>query len=169
MNQEIRDFSQWFPGKDNEVADSLSRDMDLSDMELTSHILTNFPSQVPHSFNIVPLPNEIVSWMTSLLLTLPVKEQFREVHTPTKRERGDVGPTTANPSVLPTTFSSHPSPNNNKQSSSAPSATHSEKDDIREALQAPWLLQQSKIPSITWLRPSAVKANQTLLETATDN
>jgi hypothetical protein len=169
MNQEIRDFSQWFPGKDNEVADSLSRDMDLSDTELTTHILTNFPSQVPHSFNIVPLPNEIVSWMTSLLLTLPVKEQFREVHTPTKRERGDVGPTTANPSVSPTTFSSHPSPNNNKQSSSAPSATHSEKDDIREALQAPWLLQQSKIPSITWLRPSAVKANQTLLETATDN
>ena len=169
MNHEIRDYSQWFPGKDNEVADSLSRDMHLSDDELTSHILTNFSSQVPHTFHIVPLPNEIVSWMTSLLLTLPVKPQFAEVHTTTKIGLGDVGYHTAHRSVLQTTSTSPASTNNNKPKSSVPSAMPSEKDDIREALQAPWLLQQSKVPSITWLRPSAVKVDPTQPATATDN
>ena len=169
MNQEIRDYSQWFPGKDNEVADSLSRDMHLSDENLTSHILANFPSQVPHSFHIVPLPNEIVSWMTSLLLTLPVKQQFREAHMTTTPGLGSDGNHTANPLVLQTISTSPASTNSNKHESSAPSATPSEKVDIREALQIPWLLHQSKVPSITWLRPSAVKVDPTPLATTMDN
>jgi hypothetical protein len=31
MHHEIRDYSQWFPGIENNVADALSREMDLSD------------------------------------------------------------------------------------------------------------------------------------------
>ena len=169
MNQEIRDYSQWFPGKDNEVADSLSRDMHLSDEILTSHILAKFPSQVPHSFHIVPLPNEIVSWMTSLLLTLPVKQQFREVHMTTTPGLGSDGEHTANPSASLTTSTSPASTNNNKLESLEPSGTPSAKADIREALQIPWLLHQSKVPSITWLRPSAVKVDPTPLATAMVN
>ena len=38
MNHEIRDYSQWFLGKDNNVADSLSRDMHMTDDELTSFL-----------------------------------------------------------------------------------------------------------------------------------
>ena len=155
MNQEIRDYSQWFPGKDNEVADSLSRDMHLSDEILTSHI--------------VPLPNEIVSWMTSLLLTLPVKQQFREVHMTTTPGLGSDGEHTANPSDSLTTSTSPASTNNNKLESLEPSGTPSAKADIREALQIPWLLHQSKVPSITWLRPSAVKVDPTPLATAMVN
>ena len=169
MNHGIREYSQWFPGKENCVADALSRDFHLSDVDLTHLILNNFSSQVPHSFHIVPLPSVIISWMTSLLLTLPVKAQYREVHMPTKLGHGSVGPPTAIPSDCPTTPTSHDSTNNNKHSSLELSALPFAMADIREALQLPWLLQQSEVPSITWLRPSAVTADQTPPETMTDN
>ena len=169
MNHQIREYSQWFPGKHNNVADALSRDFYLSDDELTLLILNNFPTQVPHSFHIVPLPSAIVSWMTSWLLMLPVKAQFREVHTPTTLGLGSAGPHTANPSAWPTTSTSHDSPNNNKHSSLEPSVQPFAPEDIREALQVPWLLQQSAVPSITWLRPSPVTAGQTQHETVMDN
>jgi hypothetical protein len=169
MNQGIRDYSQWFRGRDNNIADSLSRDFHLSDSDLTKFVLSNFPSQAPKNFHIAPLPNEIDCWMTSLLLTLPVNPQFREVHTPTKLALGTDGQTTALPSVWPTTSSSPVSTANNGSGLSGPSGPPSAKDDIREALQLPWLIQQSAVPSITWLRPSARKDNQTQHETKTDN
>jgi hypothetical protein len=81
MNQEIRDYSQWFPGIKNNVADALSREMDFSDNDLTNLLRLSFPEQVPENFVIVPLPNEIVSWLTLLLQQMPVNEQFREEHT----------------------------------------------------------------------------------------
>ncbi len=70
------------------MADSLSRDFHLSEAELTSHITKRFLSQVTETFRIVPLPNKILSWMTSLLLTLPVNEQFMEANIPTKLAPG---------------------------------------------------------------------------------
>ena len=167
MNQEIRDYSQWFPGNENNVADSLSRNMHLSDTKLTSLLRINYPSQVPRNFHIVPLPNEIVSWITSLLLTLPVKEQFREPHTPTKLGRGADGQHIATQWDLSMTSTSPNLRNLNKPKSLAPSQTHSEKDNMREALQMAWLLQQSRIPSITWSCPSAMTASETQHETTT--
>jgi hypothetical protein len=169
MNLEIRDYSQWFRGKDNNVADSLSRDFHLSDAELTSHVTKQFLSQVTEAFQIVPLPNEIVSWMTSLLLTLPVKEQFKEAHTPTKLALGDDGQTTASQSDSEQTPSCPASNDNNERRSSEPSQAPYAKDDLREALQVPWLLQQSAVPSITWLRPFAVRDTPTQHGTTTDN
>eukprot|EP00957_Ditylum_brightwellii_P181405 13818299-Ditylum_brightwellii.AAC.1 len=45
MKNGIKDYSQWFPGKDNNVSDAFSQDDDREDEELT-HILKNFvPSQ----------------------------------------------------------------------------------------------------------------------------
>ncbi len=154
MNLEIRDYSLWFQGKDNNVADSLSRDFHLSDAELTLHITKQFLSQV--TFQIVPLRNKIVSWMTSLLLTLPINERFKEAHTPTKLTLGNDGQSIA-------------LNDNNELKSSEPSQTPYSKDDLREALQVPWLLQYSAIPSITWLRPFAVRDTPTQSRTATDN
>jgi len=169
MNLGIRDYSQWFPGIENNVADSLSRDMHLSDETLVSLLRTTFPTQVPSHFKIVPLPNEIVSWLTSLLLQLPVKEQFKEEHMPTKLDHGHDGPTTSHPSDLEPIPSWKASPERIEPSSSAPLAQPSERDDFLEHLQLPWLLRQSAAPSITWSRPSGVKADQTLLATKTVN
>ena len=75
MENEIKDYSQWFPGKENDVSDALSRDDDRSDENLTNVLHSCVPSQMPSHLKIVSLPKEIVLCLTSLLLQLPVKEQ----------------------------------------------------------------------------------------------
>ena len=88
MEAKVKNYSQWFAGKYNDVSDALSQDDDRSDEELTI-ILCNFvPSQVPSHFEIVPLPNKISSWMISLLQRLPVKEQLMEKQKRNKLGRG---------------------------------------------------------------------------------
>ena len=78
-------------GEIERFSDSLSRDYDRSDKELT-HILRTFvPSQVPEHFVIVQLPNEIVSWLTSLLQQLPVKTQLQEKRMKTNLGRESAG------------------------------------------------------------------------------
>jgi hypothetical protein len=91
MENKICEYAHWFEGKKNQVADALSRDDDRSDDELTEILKTHLPSQVPQSFEIVPLPSEISSWLTSVLQKLPVREQLREKHTRTKLGRGTDG------------------------------------------------------------------------------
>jgi hypothetical protein len=59
MTTGIREYSQWFRGKDNVVANSLSRDDDQSDEELTQIFCTHCPSQIPPHFEIQPLPSKI--------------------------------------------------------------------------------------------------------------
>ena len=76
LENQIKDYSQWFPGDQNDVSDALSRDDDRDDEELTRVLRTFVPSQLPGHFEIVPLPNEISSWLISLLQRLPVKEQL---------------------------------------------------------------------------------------------
>ena len=63
---EAKDYSQWFPGDQNEVADALERDNDRTDEELK-----NPKNLLPfidfETFRIVSLPAEIVSYLTSVL------------------------------------------------------------------------------------------------------
>jgi hypothetical protein len=156
MNLGIRDYSQWFPGKENIVADALSREIFLTDTELISLLRKTVPLQVHSNFSIVPLPNEISSWLISLLQKLPVKEQFREAHTPTTLGHGHDGQTTANPSDSKTIFSSNLLTENKEPTSSELLESHYEKEDsLREKMQLPWLLRQSQVPSVTWHRPSS--------------
>jgi len=68
MSLGIKCYSQWFPGERNQVSDALSRDDDRSDEELTSVIKSFCPLRVPSHFKILQLPNEIISWLTALLL-----------------------------------------------------------------------------------------------------
>ena len=88
LSNEIREYSQWFRGADNNVADALSRDNDRTDDELTQILRSHCSSQLPQHSKIVPLPNKIVSWLTSLLLRLPAKQQLVETHSTTKLGRG---------------------------------------------------------------------------------
>ncbi len=83
----IKEHSQWFPEQKNNVADARSHDFDHSDKELIKIICKTCPSQLPQHFQIVPLPNKINSWLTSLLQRLPVKEQLQEAHTRTTLSR----------------------------------------------------------------------------------
>jgi len=166
MNHEIREYSQWFPGIQNNVADALSREIDLSDVELTNLLRLSAPSQVPANFEIVPLPNEIVSWLTSLLLQMPVQEQYREEHTKTTLGLGIAGTSIASPPDLGTTSTLRHSPANRRSNSSELSQLQLETLDLRETLQLPWLCRQSKVPSVTWSRPFGAKDIPTQHETA---
>jgi hypothetical protein len=51
-------YSQWFAGKANIVSDSLSIDHHFSGTELTSHLLSQYPKQLPKHFRICPVSKE---------------------------------------------------------------------------------------------------------------
>jgi hypothetical protein len=44
MSHKIQEYSQWFPGTKNQVADALSQDMDRTDDKLTQILFLHVPS-----------------------------------------------------------------------------------------------------------------------------
>ena len=161
MEAGVVGYGQWFPGDENDVSDCLSRDMDRSDEELTNILRKFVPEQMPDRFEIVPLPNEIVSWLTSLLQTLPVKEQLRERHTMTKLGRGDAGSSGASPPGSNTTTSSSDSARASGSDSSERLPWLCGEDDFLERLMRPWLKAQSEMPFHMWHRPSETQTSRT--------
>jgi hypothetical protein len=105
----IKEYSQWFPGQKNNVANALLCDFNCSDDKLTKIIHKSCPSQLPQRFQIVPLPNKISSWLTSLLQRLSVKQQLWEAHTRTMLGCGTNSPSTLEPSASAKTYSLTPS------------------------------------------------------------
>ena len=82
------------------MAGALSSDLDWSDDKLTQLLFTHVPTQVPHSFKIVPLPSKISSYVTSLLLKLPMQQQYNKEQKPTTIGHGNDGANTAKPPAL---------------------------------------------------------------------
>ncbi len=165
MQYGIKDYSQWFRGKDNDVSDALSRDDDRSDEDLTNILRTFVPSQVPEHFEIVALPNEISSWLISLLQKMTVKEQLHERHTRTKLGRGRGGVNGASQSDYVTTTCSNTSPDIKESSSWEHLPWLCVERDFRDHLMTPWLKAQSEVPSHLWHRPSGTRASQTQQKT----
>ena len=158
---QLKDYSQWFPGDHNEVADALSRDEDRTDEELTN-LLHNFcPSQMPKHFKIVPLPAEIISFLASVPQKLPVKMQLQERHMRTKLGRGEDGTNGVNQLESSMTCTSTSSHDPSVSSSSELSPWLCAAGDFRDKLMIPWLQEQSKIPSHMWYRPSGMVTGQT--------
>ena len=152
MNADIKGYSQWFAGKSNNVADALTRDWHLGNDELTFTLRSHFPEQMPENFRISPLPNEISSWLISLLLQLPVSEQLREHHMTTGLVPGDDGSNGV--SLLDVLNSSSTA---SVRSSKIFCLEHlqwlSEKDGSRGIALNHWLKGQSEVPSHVWYRP----------------
>ena len=167
MDAQVKDYSQWFPGKENDVSDALSRDDDRDDDELTKILRTFVSPQVPKHFEIVPLPKEISSWLISLLQKLPVKEQLREKHTRTKLGRGGDGKLTAIPLESSKTSSLTISRNPKGSNSWEPSPWLCVEDDFQDRLMIPWLRAQSEVPFRMWHRPSEKMTGQTQQRTRT--
>ena len=133
----------------------LSRDDDRSDEELTNILCSHVPEQMPEHMEIVPLPKEIVSWLTSLLQRLPPKTQSQEKHKRTKLRRGNDGSPGASPSGSKRTASSSMNSPEEKESDSwEPLPWLFVKDDFQDHLSKPWLKAQSEVPFHLWLRPS---------------
>ena len=59
--------SDWIPGKENDVADVLSRDFQFDDDDICEFLHRFLPSQMPDGFKLVQLPRKISSWITSQL------------------------------------------------------------------------------------------------------
>ena len=168
MTLGIREYSQWFKGEANVVADALSRDNDRSDEELTHIFRTHCPSQIPQHFEIQPLPNEIISWLTALLLKLPANPQYNEKHTRTKLGRGTGGQPTA-VGLDSATHSSMTSPALQKSSSSVPLPWLCAKHDFQDHLMTDWLMAQSQVPSHMYVRPSGSTADPIHHSMTTEN
>ena len=165
----VKEYSQWFPGKKNYVADSLSWDFDLKDAEISEYLHLHYQSQLPPHFQVVPVPSEIELWLIPLLQQLPQKEQLRETQMITKSELNDDGPSTLNPSGLTTTPSSTASTDASGTSLSVPLPQPSEKQDFQAMLSKPWLQEQSGIPSQVYARPSGITDARTHQKTKTFN
>jgi hypothetical protein len=156
----IWDYSQWFPGNDNIVADTLSRNNDRLDEDLALIFRSHCPSQIPNHFEILPMPNKIISWLTALLHRLPEKPHLFEKHTRTKLGRGTNGQATTSGSALPT-LSSTASPSMHESSYLEPLPWLCGKQDFHKNFMLNWLTAQSKVPSATYVRPSASTGDPT--------
>ncbi len=158
MTTSIREYSQWFKGEDNVVADSLSREDDWSDEELTQLFGTHCPSQILPHFEIQRLPCKIALWLTVLLLKLPMKAQFNKKHTRTSLGHGTDGHSTADGSDS-WTYSLMTSPTPQGSNLLMPLPWLCAKQDFQDHLMTNWLMAQSQVPSHMYVRPSVNTGN----------
>ncbi len=86
MNQNCCLYSQHIQGAKNSVADALSRMHNYSPLHLHSYIIENFHSQVPTTFHIVQLPQEISSWLISWLQKVKELKELEKEQQTKKRE-----------------------------------------------------------------------------------
>ena len=143
INNDIREYSQWFPGKHNIIADSLSRDFHMSNTILTSVVRSILPPQTRQLFTIAPLPRNIVSWLCAWLQQLPANHQQREEHQPSNLLHGIDGTSSYIPLIFPTTHTF----NLSQQESGSLSYQHSHKPSGQQSSLSPqfiaWVKTQS--------------------------
>ena len=162
-------YSQWFPGGENLIADSLSRDFHLNDSDLSKFLLSSVPHQVPFGLNIKPLPSEISSWLISMLQNLPEKERWSKVPTRSSLWHGNATKPTSCLSESQMTGTSTSSRGTRNIKYWARSATQSEKADY--ILKQSGLINQNQLepPWIMWHRPTSWLEELTQGSTKTRN
>jgi hypothetical protein len=150
-------YSQWFPGEKNLAADALSRDFHIDDTNLAQLFTFNFPDQIPFGLQILPVPPDIVSWLTCLLRSQPQDQLWSKEPTQSKFALGlaSKGIWASSESM---TLSSTSSRDYNESRYSAHSLTPSERGDfVMEHVVRPSSLNQSDPPwtafqrSLSWL------------------
>ena len=125
------------------------------------------PKQTPENLTIKPLPNEIVSWIGSLLRRMPVLMRRLVKPKPSELLLGVAGTISSSPSALNKLYSSTDSRPFIKTSSSPPSLKQSVKQPSVDSLKTLWYNRQSNPPSHMWHRPSGQVTGQTLDWTST--
>jgi hypothetical protein len=122
-------YSQWFPGEHNIIADSLSRDFHIDDTSLANLLLLHFPEQVPFGLTILPRPQEIISWLTCLLLSQQQREPWSKEPTQSKFALGVASSCISLQLESSQTHTLTTSPRRKKPKSSAHLLTQSERVD----------------------------------------
>jgi hypothetical protein len=159
----LKSYSQWFKGERNEVADALSRDNNRSDEDLTNIFCTFCKSQIPNHFKILPLPKKITSWLTALLLKLPMNPQYdKEQCTRSKLgHENDGGSITSSLETM--TSSSNRLHDINELDLLERLPWLCMKGNFQESIMTNWLRKQSQIPFSMYAQPSEKTGSQLLL------
>ena len=139
-------YSQWFPGKNNIIADSLSRDSHFSDPDRVTLFSSFFTPQDTPRFQRTILPNEISDWICYILQMLPKPTPTQLEHTTSGLRIGQSGRSSLSDSALRAIdiWKLFP-PLDDKQSSEL-SPLLSERRCTREARARQWLREQSSVP-----------------------
>jgi hypothetical protein len=145
-------YSQHIKGISNNVADSLSRRFDLSDDALSNFIRLSYPSQVPNSFKISPLPPDLSSWVTYWLQKCKEKTELQKTRETKRLEFGDDGWSTLKSSSLSTTSGSKTSHQKEEPKSWEPLHQPYEEDNFLARTKETWQQEQSKRPWQNWVR-----------------
>jgi len=154
--------SQWFAGNNNCITDSLSHDFHIPDTHLSTLLHSTFSSQAPYGLKMFPLPNKIASWLTSLLVSQPQKEQWSKEQNKSKFMLGIGTNPVYSPLVSTKTSTLMDSTKDNASEYLVPSHILSERVD--SILQLPEFsnLNHSVPPWIVWHRPTDWPTDPTL-------
>ena len=154
-------FSQWVEGEANGVSDILSRDHHLTDSEVVALILTSCPEQVPNGLRLLPLPNEISSWLTLKLREQPETTLSPKAPTRSKYAAGNAGSSTSAPLASGMISSSTTSAEARSTEFLVPSSKpYAPEDSAPNALA--FLKRHNVEPPWTmWLRPSGLTTGLT--------
>ena len=169
MERDCCEYSQHIPGETNDLADALSRDFSIPNDHFTKLAFQFLPTQVPIDFKISPLPQEILSFLFSLLRELPSKTQQLEKHKKGKLGLGLAGMISSKKWNSTTTPSLTLSTNTKQTSSSQPSPNQSEIECTQEKAHPLSAVIQSEPPWTTFLRPSEKTTNTILGKTETES
>ena len=154
-------YRQWFKGAQNTVADSLSRDAFLISNKSHSKLLhLTASAQVPPNFEIRPVPEQICSFVSSILQLLPVQKQRLKAQKPSELLLSNLGKLSSSEleSINSTWMASQDS---NKTSLCQLSHKPYEKPLSLHQIEKIWWREQSTPPSHMWLRPSGQTTGQT--------
>ena len=147
-------YKQHIPGIKNILADSLSRDHHLTDDQLTNLLTFFIPQQLPPNFRIVPLPQEIISDITSYLLKKPKGQPEQKAQIRNTIEHGPFGCVS---SRTPTCTMSHSwirSHSTAELSSLVPLPKQLEQESLATNIKQGWFAAQSARPCEKWVRYS---------------
>ena len=154
-------YRQWFRGADNDLADSLSRDsMYLPHRSHKLFLSQTLPSQIPNNFHIAPPPKEILSFISSILLLLPVQQQRLVAPKPSELLRSKTGLISSQGWKFNPCFSKI-SQNSNKIYSCRHSHKPHERPPSLKEIEENWWKAQSVPPSRMWHRPSGQTTGRT--------
>jgi hypothetical protein len=145
-------YSQHIAGVSNTVADILSRKFDLPQPDLSTFITSHYPKQVPLSFKISPLPQEICSWLTLWLRKCRERWASQKEQKTRKNVHGTDGSNIQSVSDSTMTFGSDNLPLNNAQPSWEHLQQRSEDASFQDLIQRSWQQAQSKRPLQNWVR-----------------
>ena len=156
LDNELKEYSQWFPGKENEVADSLSRDYHIIDQQLTFLLFSIILQQKPPNFKISPLPPVIVSTLLAILQWLSEATQQRKAHQRSRIALGFASKSFSNKSTFKRIPFSTLSPTSIKSPSSLPSPKPCAKQNFLQHVSLPWSQAQFVVSWTMWDRPSGI-------------